>query len=155
MKKSAKIFLLFLSFSGTLLFFLTTMIFGNMVDYKNSFLFLPFFYFLSTGLFWVSAVLLKSKVKVKYKIKEVPIEKKVIVEKPVIIEKEVFIEKEVKKEISDEYKDYYIATEKTRKFHNQGCKWANNINPENRIYFKTKKEALDRDFKVCKTCMKN
>ena len=37
-------------------------------------------------------------------------------------------------------------------FHYPNCKWAKKIKKENKIWFKSRKEALDKGYTPCKVC---
>jgi hypothetical protein len=46
----------------------------------------------------------------------------------------------------------YIGNRQTLKFHLPDCEWAKKISPKNRVYFKSKSEALKRGYQPCKVC---
>jgi len=85
----------------------------------------------------------------------------VVVEKevkgdPVVIEKPVIVEKEILQIQLQENgpKDYYIGSKETKKYHKYDCKWIDGIKLENRDYLKTQKEAKEKGYKKCGSCMK-
>ncbi|MBN1487007.1 MAG: hypothetical protein JW981_05145 [Anaerolineae bacterium] len=45
-----------------------------------------------------------------------------------------------------------IGSDDRDKFHLAGCRWAENIKPENRICFASREAALAYDYKPCGTC---
>lgn len=47
-----------------------------------------------------------------------------------------------------------VASKTGNKIHIEDCPFAKNIQPKNRIYFKSKRAALNRGFKACE-CLKN
>ena len=148
--------LVFFFLFGWILFVITNLILGEVVDYEIPLLLIPLLYFIASGLCWCSAILLIHKPRVVHK--KVIVEKKVkaepvVVEKPVIIEKKVFIEAP-KEKLGEEIKDYFIGSKETGKYHIHSCKWTRGIKPENRIYFKNKEKAGNTGYKKCKTCMK-
>jgi phosphatidylserine/phosphatidylglycerophosphate/cardiolipin synthase-like enzyme len=46
----------------------------------------------------------------------------------------------------------YVASKNSTVFHTPDCKWAQRIKEENKIWFKTREEALDKGYKPCKVC---
>jgi len=46
----------------------------------------------------------------------------------------------------------YIGNKFSKKFHRLTCPWAQKISEENRVYFKTRDEALKQGFVPCKVC---
>lgn len=51
-----------------------------------------------------------------------------------------------------ERKIIYIGNSKTLKFHLPACQWARKINPINKVYFNSEKEALEKGYQPCKIC---
>ena len=49
-------------------------------------------------------------------------------------------------------KPRYLASTESDRFHLPGCRWAQNINPENRVEFERREEAVARDLTPCGTC---
>ena len=47
----------------------------------------------------------------------------------------------------------YVASVLREPFHSPNCRWAQKINPENLIGFKTRQEALDSGRRPCKVCL--
>lgn len=46
----------------------------------------------------------------------------------------------------------YVASKESDKYHYPWCRWAEQIKPENRIYFQTKEEAEAAGYKPCGVC---
>jgi phosphatidylserine/phosphatidylglycerophosphate/cardiolipin synthase-like enzyme len=46
----------------------------------------------------------------------------------------------------------YVASKNSTVFHTPDCKWVKRIKEENKIWFKTREEALDKGYKPCKVC---
>lgn len=46
----------------------------------------------------------------------------------------------------------YIGNANTKKFHRPDCKWAAEISPSHRVYFKTRDEAIKAGYVPCKVC---
>ena len=46
----------------------------------------------------------------------------------------------------------YVASKNSTVFHMPDCKWAQRIKEENKIWFTTREEALDKGYKPCKVC---
>ena len=46
----------------------------------------------------------------------------------------------------------YIGNSNTKKFHYPWCTWVKRIAPGNRVYFKTKEEAISKSYIPCKVC---
>jgi micrococcal nuclease len=46
----------------------------------------------------------------------------------------------------------YVGSKASKKFHRLTCPWAQKISEENRVYFKTRDEALKQGFVPCKVC---
>jgi methylphosphotriester-DNA--protein-cysteine methyltransferase len=46
----------------------------------------------------------------------------------------------------------YVGSKKSNKYHYPTCKWAQKIKPQNRIIFKSAKEARDAGYVPCKVC---
>ncbi len=64
---------------------------------------------------------------------------------------EKMLEEELKEEKLKE-EVIFIGNSKTLKFHLPYCQWARRINPANKVYFKSREEALKRGYKPCKIC---
>lgn len=47
---------------------------------------------------------------------------------------------------------YYIGNKNSRKFHRPDCQWAQKIAPYNRVFFKTREEAISAGYTPCKVC---
>lgn len=46
----------------------------------------------------------------------------------------------------------YVGSVNSNKYHSPGCKWAQQIQPENQIWFKTRQEAEAAGYVPCKAC---
>ena len=46
----------------------------------------------------------------------------------------------------------FVASQNSKVFHCLDCKWVQNIDAENLIYFKTRQEAIDTGRRACKSC---
>lgn len=46
----------------------------------------------------------------------------------------------------------YVGSIKSDKYHYPDCRWAENIKPENEIWFSTIEEAKEQGYVPCKTC---
>lgn len=46
----------------------------------------------------------------------------------------------------------YIGSSQSNKFHYTDCRWAKKINPDNAIYFSSRKEAFSYGYVPCKVC---
>lgn len=46
----------------------------------------------------------------------------------------------------------YVGNTRSKKFHYPDCQWAQEINPKNRVDFKTREEAIEAGYEPCKTC---
>jgi hypothetical protein len=46
----------------------------------------------------------------------------------------------------------YVASDDSDRFHVPNCRWAGNINPENRIEFADRERALEKGYTPCGTC---
>jgi hypothetical protein len=46
----------------------------------------------------------------------------------------------------------YLASRNGQHFHRPGCEWANEISPYNLIEFGSHREAVEANYKPCKTC---
>lgn len=46
----------------------------------------------------------------------------------------------------------YIGNKNSKKFHRPDCQWAQKISPANRVYFKTREEAIQQGYVPCKVC---
>jgi ribosomal protein L32 len=44
----------------------------------------------------------------------------------------------------------YIGNSRTMKFHHPHCPWVQRISPQNRVYFKTSKEAISQGYVPCR-----
>lgn len=53
---------------------------------------------------------------------------------------------------STDKEGYYIGNARSKKFHCSDCVWAQKISPENRVYFKTREEAIRQGYESCKVC---
>ncbi|RKY35482.1 MAG: hypothetical protein DRP78_05420 [Candidatus Omnitrophota bacterium] len=49
-------------------------------------------------------------------------------------------------------KQKYIGDKNSKKFHKPNCSWAKKIKRENKVIFKTRKEALKKGYIPCKSC---
>lgn len=47
----------------------------------------------------------------------------------------------------------YIGNANSKKFHRPDCRWAVEISPSNRVYFKTRDEAIKKGYSPCKVCI--
>jgi methylphosphotriester-DNA--protein-cysteine methyltransferase len=52
--------------------------------------------------------------------------------------------------IAADYK--YVGSAKSNKYHYPTCEWAQKINPENLVKFKSAKEAQEAGYIPCKVC---
>jgi len=46
----------------------------------------------------------------------------------------------------------YVGSVSSDKYHRPGCRWAENIKPDNAVWFSTKEEAAAAGYVACKTC---
>jgi len=46
----------------------------------------------------------------------------------------------------------YIGNKKTKKFHNPWCSSVEQMNEENKVYFKSREEAMNAGYIPCKKC---
>lgn len=46
----------------------------------------------------------------------------------------------------------YIGNKNSKKFHLPDCQWAEKISPRNRVYFKSRDEAIKAGYEPCKVC---
>ena len=46
----------------------------------------------------------------------------------------------------------YVGSKHSNKYHYTWCKWAQKINPNNKVVFNSVKEALDAGYIPCKVC---
>lgn len=46
----------------------------------------------------------------------------------------------------------YVASKNSTVFHTPNCKWVQRIKEENKIWFSTREEALEKGYKPCKVC---
>lgn len=46
----------------------------------------------------------------------------------------------------------YVGSVKSDKYHYPDCRWAQNIKPENEIWFSSTEEAEEQGYAPCKTC---
>lgn len=46
----------------------------------------------------------------------------------------------------------YMGNANTRKFHLTSCHWASRTKEKNRVYFKTRDEAIEAGYEPCKQC---
>lgn len=62
---------------------------------------------------------------------------------------------EIKEETPGSFKeasDSYIGNKNSKKFHFPDCQWAEKIAPGNRVYFKSREEAIKAGYEPCKVC---
>ncbi len=52
--------------------------------------------------------------------------------------------------IAADYK--YVGSAKSNKYHYPNCEWAQKINPDNLVKFKSAKEAQEAGYVPCKVC---
>ncbi len=50
------------------------------------------------------------------------------------------------------YTGKFVGHKKSKKFHYPYCRWAEKMNPENQIWFKSRQEAVDKGYIPCKVC---
>ncbi len=48
--------------------------------------------------------------------------------------------------------DYYVGSNKTKKFHLKDCVWAEKMKDENKVYLSGYNEFIKQGFTPCKTC---
>lgn len=60
--------------------------------------------------------------------------------------------KEEKPESSQAASVSYIGNKNSKKFHLPDCQWAEKISPRNRVYFKSRNEAIKAGYVPCKVC---
>lgn len=46
----------------------------------------------------------------------------------------------------------YVGSSNSNKYHLESCKWAQKVNPKNKVIFKSKKEAESKGYAPCKVC---
>ncbi|ABS59929.1 thermonuclease family protein [Fervidobacterium nodosum] len=46
----------------------------------------------------------------------------------------------------------YVGNVKTKVFHNSSCRYVKEMDEENKVYFKTREEAIDSGYRPCKVC---
>jgi hypothetical protein len=56
------------------------------------------------------------------------------------------------KQKSEIVKIRYVASEEGEKFHLPECRWAQNINPDNRLEFADRSQAINHGYAPCNTC---
>jgi len=47
---------------------------------------------------------------------------------------------------------YYVGNRRTGVFHRPGCRYVKMMNPENKVYFHSREEAIRKGYRPCKIC---